>query len=339
MQTRFVDQRMTIFASDILTINSSLFNPAVVRGGALSLSGERLAIAPSTVLLPNGVVVVETESRDMVFNNTGWKTIFYKYTENQILGGIEVELTCKAGIYSQEELIETDDGNNAYSTVIGWINATASGYELIRPNADLYKQYLMNIKDAEHNKLFARDLFSYLVDLNPTLNPITQYNSSLGQVDIDPTGIGTVLQSLIQTLDVTITIPFSFDALGTFIIERKANAGAEMRLKFLSLDGSTNMTGSSLTGKLECKDNATTTWTQGTTSILKTTGDETDFTKLIIRPSQKFLDNLETEHPTPPRFGVLKITIPTPANGAGSDGAQYIRSGGFSSLNTPQIIN
>lgn len=333
MQNRYVESGLTVNAEGIQFINKSLHKSGILLGGDLSLNGEKVVFGTSSVMLPNGIVLYETEDREMIFNENGWRTVFYKFVEDQVLGGQEVQLVCKEGVYSQEELIETDDGENQYSTIVGWINKTTSGFELVKPNTELYPDFNLNSDDSYSDRILGRDLLTYFEDTNVT--PVSEYDQSLGRVTIDPYSGSFV----VQNEDVIIRVPFSMEALGTFVLERKASAGAEMRFEFESLNDDTNISlNESLTGEMECKGNDSNSWTKGSISILKTLEDEAEYTRFVIRPEQKPIDNEDVQHPDIPRSGVLKITIKKPAGMEGSDGPQYIRSIGFSKYNVPQIL-
>ena len=332
MQNRYIEAGQTVKSSDVNKMNEILFTPALVKGGNLSLIGDRISFAPGSLILPNGIIVNETESREMVFANTAWKTIFYKYDTDTVLGGKVLQLMCKEGVYTQEELELTSNGDNIYTTVVAWAQKTAAGtYELIRPNNDLYTHYKMDINDYEYNKLSGKSLLD-VVD-NP--GSVVLLSSTLGTVDVIP--YDPITTNLEQTSDITMTIPFSVEALGTIVIDRKGNSGSELKLEFLSLDGKIDTTVWSLTGLFECKETATTEFNNYNT--LKTTADETDFTRFVIRPTQTKLDDTDTTHGSLPRFGVLRLTIPKPSLGVGSDGNQYLRAIGFSKYNVPSIDN
>lgn len=357
MQTRYVEAGNTVTAEGIQLINKSFHSPALLRGGELSTKNQKLVIAPSTIMLPNGIVVYETENREISFLTEGWKTVYYRYIEENILGGTPSELLCIEGIYTQEELVLTSESNNDISTIVAWVYySTSYGLKFEKPNNPLYPQFDMTINDFVSNKVYAKDLLNYVyLDANESnKDTLVKYLPEYGHVRVNgqESDKGTIF--LRNNYPIVFKIPFSVEELGCFVIEREAEIGAELKFTFESLDGVLWDTSPSsvLSGYFESKGtyNVEGSLTSPTVDVfsdfennttLKNKQTELQFFKVVVRPKKNFIGNVNTTYDKLPIYGVLNITI-CPFDSVastGSDGVQLIRSVGFSKYNVPQVRN
>jgi len=351
MQTRYVETGNTITANDIQLINKSFHKPSLLNGGELSKDGQKLIIGPSTVLLPNGIVIDETENREISFLKEEWKTVYYQYTNKNLLGGSPAELQCIEGVYSQEELVLTDEGTNEISVVVAWVNFDPNvGLKFVKPNNYLYPQFDMKKEDFVYNKIYAKDLINYVYSEDSNINELVKYVPEYGHIRINGKEESNVINFLRNEKPIIFKIPFSVEQLGCFIIERQADIGAELKFTFESLEGTMYSTAVSevLKGDFESKGTYITTGDSvdiysnfESNTTLKNIQNEPQFFRVTIKPREKFLGDNYNNYSNLPKYGVLNITICPfdSVNSTGSDGIQLIRSVGFSKYNVPQIRN
>lgn len=355
MQVRYVDPGRTIVAEDILSLNYAFFNPALIKGGKLSSLGSEIKIYPGYVLLPNGVLLEETEQRLMGFaGGDGWKTIFYRWVENQVLGGLPIELDCIEGVYSQEELVQTKE-ENEFATVIGWVNKDTlysnNQYELVRPNNEKFVHYKMTSDDFVYNRITGKDILDYIEVVNPSTD-LYYYDHTLGAVVLF--GERNPLTGKPQYKDPGITklvirVPWTADTLGCMVVERKADMGAKIVFTNESLNGEEGTGSTGMSEYFDCKgtselnaDGSTklcSSYDYSTRTLMTNINSESRFHRVLLRPVQLPLATTAEEiaHPELPNNGVLRLEIFPPSSGScGSDGLQLIRSIGISKYNVPQ---
>lgn len=275
MQSRFVEKGVTIEARQLQALNQFFHSPALLEGGELSVllskSKYTLRIAPHKVSLPNGIILYETETREISFLCNGWKTLYYKYANiNESdyhlswLGGTPAELLCVEGVFSQEEL-NSISVPMRYSTIVAWINPVGDTFEIVRPNNKEYSKFYQNPSDYNENKINAKDIATtpirldltgqaletekiniynsnvqgYITfdDREPNIHELVKYDENLGHLRINGIEGASGLNFLQNIYPIVIRIPFSIEKFGSVVIYRKAESGAELQFGIESEDG------------------------------------------------------------------------------------------------------
>jgi len=371
MQLQLVNNGVTVEASNLQSLNQFFHSPALLGGGELSVSYHEnkytLRIAPHTVSLPNGIILYETETREISFLRNGWKTIYYlhantaiedfKYNTTPItnpnhLGGSPANLYCVEGAFNQQELNSISE-EMIYSTIVAWVHPIEGGiFEIVRPNNEYYSKFSLIPADYKENKIYGKSLIDYFYfDNNETYpNKLATYDLSLGHIRLNgEEGVSGVV-FLQNVYPIEIKIPFDVDKFGSFVIDRKAEAGAEMQFSMESVDGE-EFTLENGTDYFDSKGNYILSGSENDLTVqdystfsndaIKTIRTEPQFFETIIRPKWErfsFYEHSEKTYRPNPRYFVLKITIPPfdSVESTGTDGIQWLRSIGFSKYNVPQ---
>jgi hypothetical protein len=115
-------QRINIYGSlidtaDLPTMVSSLFQPGRYLGCNFEVGGvNRLRVSPGSALLPDGVLIIEDESKELLIGNSSFAadyTIIYQLDDSRILGGSPATLRATAGITRQSAFTD--------AVVLGWV--------------------------------------------------------------------------------------------------------------------------------------------------------------------------------------------------------------------------
>lgn len=115
-------QRINIYGSlidtaDLPTMVSSLFQPGRYTGCNFEVGGGNiLRVSPGSALLPDGVLIIEDESKELIIGNSSNEanyTIIYQLDDSRILGGSPATLRATAGITRQDAFTD--------AVVLGWI--------------------------------------------------------------------------------------------------------------------------------------------------------------------------------------------------------------------------
>lgn len=117
VQTRIVEYGALVQSSDMPTVIANIMAPGRLEGMAFSATANNiLSISPGTVLLPDGVMISEDQTKSLVINNTAFATnytVTYQFQSADVIGGSPATLNLLTGIVKQESLSD--------STVLGWI--------------------------------------------------------------------------------------------------------------------------------------------------------------------------------------------------------------------------
>lgn len=115
-------QRINIYGSlidtaDLPTMVSSLFQPGRYTGCNFEVGGvNRLRVSAGSALLPDGVLIIEDESKELIIGNSSFAadyTIIYQLDDSRILGGSPATLRATAGITRQSAFTD--------AVVLGWV--------------------------------------------------------------------------------------------------------------------------------------------------------------------------------------------------------------------------
>lgn len=96
---------------------SALSAPGRLEGMDFSVSAaDLLQVSAGSCILPDGVVILEDEDREILVNNSSFAadyTVIYQLEDVRVLGGSPAQLRLLAGIHQQDDFTD--------STVLGWI--------------------------------------------------------------------------------------------------------------------------------------------------------------------------------------------------------------------------
>lgn len=115
-------QRITVFGdlidtSDLPTMASNIMSPGRLVGMEFTVgAADLLRVTPGTCILPDGVLLLEDEPRDVMINNSSFATdytIVYQLEDARVLGGSPAKLRILTGTIRQTALTD--------ATIIGWI--------------------------------------------------------------------------------------------------------------------------------------------------------------------------------------------------------------------------
>jgi hypothetical protein len=182
-QTRINIYGSTIETGDIPTMIANIMSPGRMEGNDFKVLGaDLLGISPGSCLMPDGVLVIEDEEKQLVVPNSSSSvdyTIAYQLEDSRVLGGSPAVLRLISGVYHQEDFSD--------ATIIGWIRYSGGS----QPIADSMFVQPSSLKIVPQDKQLS---FNVIAPFPTAIRPSTAISGSNAVVSV-PLANGQLAQT------------------------------------------------------------------------------------------------------------------------------------------------